>query len=159
MQDFFACGSSVPVRVEREGGTAAWLAGPVAAPSVQGHDCLRHRSYGPLRVFSRASCSWRSEGHFGQSFSIAPAVQVLKGLPCLGSFSVVQHVRHIEGAPLVGVLLCISAYQSLKGAPWMESCSVVQCVRHLIGQPLYCSAAGAGVWGERGYGDGFAPYS
>jgi len=37
MQDFFACGSPAPVTVEREGGTAAWLAGSLAAPSVQGH--------------------------------------------------------------------------------------------------------------------------
>ena len=36
MQDFFACGSPAPVTVEREGGTAAWLAGSLAAPSVQG---------------------------------------------------------------------------------------------------------------------------
>ena len=34
---FLACGSSAPVRVEHEGGTAAWLAGILAAPSVQGH--------------------------------------------------------------------------------------------------------------------------
>ena len=34
---FFACGSSAPVRVEHEGGAAAWLAGTLAAPSVQGH--------------------------------------------------------------------------------------------------------------------------
>ena len=34
---FFACGSSAPVRVEHEGGTAAWLAGTLAVPSVQGH--------------------------------------------------------------------------------------------------------------------------
>ena len=33
---FFACGSSDPVRVERKGGAAAWLAGTLAAPSVQG---------------------------------------------------------------------------------------------------------------------------
>ena len=33
----FACGSSAPVRVEHEGGAAAWLAGTLAAPSVQGH--------------------------------------------------------------------------------------------------------------------------
>ena len=33
---FFACCSSAPVRVEGEGGTAAWLAGPWAT-SVQGH--------------------------------------------------------------------------------------------------------------------------
>ena len=34
---FFACGSYAPVRVDRDGGTAAWLAGTLAAPSVQGH--------------------------------------------------------------------------------------------------------------------------
>ena len=33
-QTFFACGSSAPVRVEREGGTAAWVAGTLAAPSA-----------------------------------------------------------------------------------------------------------------------------
>ena len=33
---FFACGSSALVRVEREGGAAAWLAGTLAAQSVQG---------------------------------------------------------------------------------------------------------------------------
>ena len=34
---FFACGSSAPVSVEHEGGAAAWVAGTLAAPSVQGH--------------------------------------------------------------------------------------------------------------------------
>ena len=37
LKAFFACGSSAPVRVECEGGTAAWLAGTLAAPNVQGH--------------------------------------------------------------------------------------------------------------------------
>ena len=41
----------------------------------------------------------------------------------------------------------------------MGSYSVVPHIRHLIGQPLYCSAADAGVWGERGYGDGSTPYT
>ena len=36
-QDFFACDSSAPVRVEHKGGAAAWLAGTLAVPSVQGH--------------------------------------------------------------------------------------------------------------------------
>ena len=36
-QNFFAGGSSAPGRAEREGGAAAWLAGTLAAPSVQGH--------------------------------------------------------------------------------------------------------------------------
>ena len=33
----FACDSPPPVRVELEGGTSAWLAGTLAAPSVQGY--------------------------------------------------------------------------------------------------------------------------
>ena len=34
---FLACGSSAPVRVEHECGLAAWPAGTLALPSVQGH--------------------------------------------------------------------------------------------------------------------------
>ena len=34
---FYAWGSSAPVRVECEGGAAAWLVGTLAAPSVQRH--------------------------------------------------------------------------------------------------------------------------
>ena len=62
-------------------------------------DCLCCRSYGPIRVLFWASCNWESEGLFGQSFSVAPPIQALRGLPCLGSFSVVLRVRHIEGSP------------------------------------------------------------
>ena len=53
-----------------------------------------------------------------------------------------------------GVLLCCLVHQSLKGAPWVGSYSVVQCIRHLMGQPLYCLATNAGLWGQRGHGDG-----
>jgi len=82
---------------------------------------LHGRSYVSIRVFFQASCSWWSEGLFGQSFSIAQPIQALKGIPCLGSFSVVRHVRHIEGPPpLTEVLLCRSAHQALKGAPWWD---------------------------------------
>ena len=63
-----------------------------------------------------------------------------------------KHQAH-RGAPLAGVLLCRWAHQALKGAAWWGP-TLVQCVRLLMGQPLYCSAANAGVWGERGYGDG-----
>jgi len=103
-------------------------------------DCLCHRSYGPIRVFFQASYSWRSEGLFDQSFSVAPPVQALKGLNCLGSFSVIWRVRHIGGAPL------------------LRSYSAVQCVRRWMGQPLYCSAADSGMWGETGDGDGSTLY-
>ena len=69
----------------------------------------------------------------------------------------IQLIRHI-GGPLAGLLLCRLAHQALKGAPWVGSYSVIQCVRYLMGQPLYCSAAVAGMWEERGYGDGPTPY-
>ena len=104
-QDIFPCGSIASVRVEREGGTAAWLMGALVAPSVQGQGLPPPQELRPYGLF-RASCSWGSEGFFGQSFSVAPPVQALRGLPCLGSFSVFLHIRHIEGAPLAGVLLC-----------------------------------------------------
>ena len=104
-------------------------------------DILHHRSYGPIRVFFQASCSWRSVGLFGQSFSVAPPIQARRGFPCLGSFSVVQCIRHIEGSS------------------WLGSYSVVQCIRYSMGQPLYCSVPHASMWGERGSGDGSTPYT
>ena len=36
MQDFIACGSSAPVRVEHEDGAAAWVAGTPEVPNVHG---------------------------------------------------------------------------------------------------------------------------
>ena len=50
-KSFSACGSSAPVRVECEGGAAAWLAGTLKAPSCRDMDCLHCRSYDPIRVF------------------------------------------------------------------------------------------------------------
>ena len=61
------------------------------------------------------------------------------------------HQAH-GGAPPPGVLLCRSAHQALKGAPWVGSYSVVEWVRFLTGQPLCCSAADAGLCGERLWG-------
>ena len=135
MQDFLLPGAELSVKVAQLLG----LQRPWRRQVCRDTDCLLCRSYGPTRVFFQASCSWRSEGLFGQSFSIAPPLQALRGLPCLGSFSVVPRVRHIEGPP------------------WLGSCSVVQGVGHLTGQLLYCSAADAGGWGERGHGDGPTP--
>ena len=47
----------------------------------------------------------------------------------------------------------------LKGNPGWSPNSVVQYLRHLMGHPLHCSAANAGVWGERGYGHGSTPHT
>ena len=80
-------------------------------------DCFRCRSYNPIRVFFQASCSWRSESLYGQSFSIVSPIQTLRGLPCLG----------------LPLLFCMSGRE---GAPWLGSYSVVQCIRYLMGQPI-----------------------
>jgi len=54
---FFPCGSSAPVRVEHEGGTAAWVAGTQTA-STTGIMALSES-------FFPASGSWQSEDLFG----------------------------------------------------------------------------------------------
>jgi len=58
---------------------------------------LSCRSYSPNRIFL-ASGSWRSEGLFGWSFSVA------------------QYIRHLK-RPLAGVLLCCLEVRCLKVQP------------------------------------------
>ena len=49
----FACGSSTPVRVEHKSGTAAWLSGTLAAPSVEWHGLSPPQELWPYQsVFS-----------------------------------------------------------------------------------------------------------
>ena len=63
------------MRVEREGGTTAWLAGTLVVPSVQGHGLPLPQELWPYQsLFFRASCGWQSEGLFGQSFSVAQPI-------------------------------------------------------------------------------------
>ena len=90
---------------------------PGGAKVCRDTDFLYPRGYGLIRVFVPASCSWRSEDLFGQSFCLAPPTQALGELPCLGSFSVVHRVRHIERPP------------------WLGSYSVDRHIRHLKGHP------------------------
>ena len=90
--------------------------GPWRRQVCRDTDCLCPRRYDPIRVFLWASCSWPSEDIFGQSFFITPPVQAFRGPPCLGSFSVVWRIRHIEPPPpppQAGVLLCRAARQAL----------------------------------------------
>ena len=47
----FACGSSVPLRVKHEGGTATWLVGTLVAPSVQGHRLPLPQELWPYQSF------------------------------------------------------------------------------------------------------------
>jgi len=51
MEDFFffAYGRSAPVRVEREGNAATWVAGTLVAPRVQGHGLSQPQNLWPYQ--------------------------------------------------------------------------------------------------------------
>ena len=87
-------------------------------------DTLCCRSYGPIRVFFWVSCSWRSEGLFGRSFSIAPPFRHLEGSLVWGPY-LLFGASGTERVPLPGVLLCRLAHQALTGVSWVGSSSVV----------------------------------
>ena len=94
-----------------------YLWGPWQRQVCRNTDWLCHRSYGPIRVFFWASCSWWAEGLFGQSFFVALPIQALRGLSCLRSFSVVRHIRHIEGPSRLGSYFVDQCFRHLKGHP------------------------------------------
>ena len=98
----FSSGSSAPVRIIMKVAQLLGLQGLSWLQVCRDMDCCHCRNYSPIKVFSWASCSWRSEGLFGQSFSVTPPIQALRGLPCLGPFSVVQFIRYREGPPWLG---------------------------------------------------------
>ena len=77
----------------------------------------------------------------------------------MGFFSVAQCIRYIKVPSWLGFYSGVWVHKALKGLTWLGFFSVVWCLRSFKGQPLYCSAANAGVWGERGYGDGSTPYA
>ena len=122
-------------------------------------DCLCHRVVALSGPFLEPLVAGNQKASLA---SLSPELRLFRHLEgsLAWSPSLLFHVvRQKEGAPLAGVLLCISGHQALKGAPWVGSYSVVQCIRYLMGRPLYCSAADAGVWGERGHGEGCTLYA
>ena len=113
---FFCLWRFFPVRTEYEGSAAFWVVGTLGVPSVREHRLSLMQELWPYQsLFFLVSCTWRSEGLCYLSFSMALPIQALRRLPCLGSFSVVQCIRHIEGSPLAGVLLCSSVHQAFDG--------------------------------------------
>ena len=69
------------MRVEREGGAASWLVGTLAVPSAQRQGLPPQQEFWPYQSLFSPSCSWQSEGLFGQSLPVALPVQVLRWLP------------------------------------------------------------------------------
>ena len=114
---FFACGSSAPERLEHEGGTAAWLAGTLVAPSVQGQGLPPWQELWPYQSLFSSLMQLAIRRPLGQSFSITLPIQTLRGLPCLESFSVVWCGRHIEGPPWLGSYPVDPRFRHLKEHP------------------------------------------
>ena len=135
---FFACGSSAPLRVDHEGGAAAWITETMAMPSVQ--RLLSCRSWGHISLFPSF---WRL---------------VIRRPLCLVFLCSPTHSGTLR-APLPGVLVCFSAHQAHRGSPSGWGPTLVLRIRCVMGQPLHCSAVDAGVKGERGDGDGPTPYA
>ena len=125
----FACGSSAPVRVEREAGTAAWLVGTLVAPSVQGHGLPPPRGLWPYQSLFSEPLVAGDQMAFFASFSVAPSIQALRGLPCPGSFSVDRCIRHLKGLPGGGSALWFSA--SAFDGP---ACLLFSCRRWRVGR-------------------------
>ena len=107
MQDFFCLWQLCPRESWAWKWHSCWACRDPDGTVCRDTDCLCHRSYGSIRVFFRASGSWWSEGLLGQSFSIALPIQALRGLPCLGSYFVVQSVRQMVGQ---GWGSCLGSY-------------------------------------------------
>ena len=141
---FFACGSSAPGRFEHEGGASAWLAGTLVATSVQGQGLPLWQALWPHQSLFSSLLQPAIRRPLGQSFSISPLIQALRGLPCLESFSVVW-----------------------RGRPNLQSYPVDPLIRHLKGHPGWGPApkfstlfsCHAGRRGEAGFGDGSTPYT
>ena len=70
-------------------------------------DRLHHRSYGRSGSFFKPLVAGDQKASLA-SLSLPLSVQALAGLPCLGSFSIVRHVGHIEGPPGWGPTLQFS---------------------------------------------------
>ena len=126
---FFACGSSAPLRVDREGGTAAWVTGTMAVPSVQGLPQLQE-----LWPYQSLFSSFR---------------QLVIRRPLWLVFHCSSKHSGTYRAPLPGVLVCFSAHQAHRGSSPGWGPTLVLHIRCMMDQSLYCSAADTGVQGER----------
>ena len=114
---FFACGSSAPVRVEYEGGAAAWLAGTLVVPIVQNHKPPSWQELWPYRSLFSSLLQLVIRRPLWPVFLHHSTHSGTKRAPLPGVLLCCSACQAHRGAPPAGVLLCRSAHQSLKGAP------------------------------------------
>ena len=107
------------MRVEHEGGTAAWLAGTLAAPSVQGHRLPPLQELWPYQsLFSKPLVAGDKKASLA-SLPLQPRLFRHLRTPLPGVLLCCSARQAHRGPPLTGVLLCRSVHQALKGAPWV----------------------------------------
>ena len=113
---FFACGSSAPVRVEREGGTAAWVAGTQTATAAGLWPCQRLFFFSELLVAGDQKASLPNLSPKPRPF------RHLEGSLAWGP-SLLLHELGTERGTLGGVLLCSLLRQVLdRSASLLFSC-------------------------------------
>ena len=105
--------------------------GPWQSQACRDTDCLSHRSYDPIRVFSNL---WQLA--IRRPFWLVPLL--------LGPFG-----QGTQKALLTGALLYCSACQALKWLPWEGPSLLFQTIETSLSWVFLCfSAASDGVWGE-----------
>lgn len=141
---FFACGLSLPVRVQCEGGIA--VAGDLGMPTVQGHGLTHDRELWPYQCLFQPLVAGNQKPLFWPVFFHSLDHSGTYTAPLPGVFLCFQCVRYMR-VPLLSYLVDRRT-RHLKwhavGGPTLG----VQCNRYLMGQPLNCSAVNAGMWGE-----------
>ena len=142
---FFACGSSAPVRVEHEDGTAASVTGTLAVPSVQGRGLPQPQELWPYQSLFSSLCYLAIRSPLWLVF-LCSSARSGRG-PSGVLLCCLVHQAH-RGAPLAGVLLCRSTHQALKGGPWVGSYSVALCISHLREHPEWVPTLYLGVSGH-----------
>ena len=73
-----------PVRVECEGGAAAWLVGTLAAPSVQRHRLPLLQELWPYQSFLMPLVAGNPKASLASLLSVALPIQALTGFPGWG---------------------------------------------------------------------------
>ena len=115
--------------------------------------CINARHFSPWQLCPSESWVWRwlsclACGDPGGIKCAGTRTASASGVMALSVFFGVSCSWWSEG--LLGQCFSVAPpIQARGGLPCLGSYSVVKCLRCLMGQPLYCSAANAGVEGER----------
>ena len=113
----FCVWRSAPVRVECECGTQLLgLQGPDSTTCARTQTASLQESR-PCQSLFRSLLLLAIRRPLWPVFLSSSSHSALRGLPCLGSFSVILRIRHTEGAPWVGSYSVCGSVRRLQGCP------------------------------------------